>query len=476
MPKITILLLCILWLMSCRKIKDASFEGQSFMERIQMQLSDSLNEQMNAKVDYNGAILTKLYNDSLIFLRIPIIGSEIENNFILLQVEENGKISEGRIVEIEQISGLQDYKINNPGSAITASSLYPTRFNGSISIQYINGTHIFHSAIINGYVNEWHKNEFLSTRVEEDIDVYPIKPAAYKVLPEVVITASSGGGGGYSYTSWYSLGSFFYGSSVAGSGNSYTGLSISAYYSSANGSSSTSADGGNSKHETKDNYIREDKPILVDFELLTEDVIDVDGYLKCFDLLHDVGANCSIELFTDIPVDGKPMVGFDAQTGSPGHTFLQLTKSSNGQRINQNIGFYPASPFKTLLTTAPIDGVFADNQHHEFNASIKMDITAEQLKIVINQIKRIARSPKYDIDDYNCTDFALSVFNSVRGTNILEIPKLDIPETMNPYGSNTPQGVYLKLKEMKSKNSTEANNITIPGVKGYVGKSHGSCN
>ncbi|OJY92195.1 MAG: hypothetical protein BGP13_08510 [Sphingobacteriales bacterium 40-81] len=441
-----------------------------------MQLSDSLDEQMKAKIDYNGAILTKLYNDSLKILRIPVTGSAIENEFVLLRIEEDGKILEGRIVEIEQISDLQDDKINNPDNAITGTSLYPTTSNGRINMQHINGTHIFQSTIINGYINEWHKNELLSARVEEDIDVYPIKPAAYKVLPEVVITASSGGGGGYSYTSWYSLGSFFYGSSVAGGSNSYTGSSISAYYSSANGSSSTSAGGGNAKHETKDNYIREDKPMLVDFELLPEDVIDVNIYLRCFDLLPDAGANCSIELFTDIPVDGKPMAGFDVQTGSPGHTFLQISKSSNGQRITQNIGFYPASPFKTLLTTAPIDGVFADNQYHEFNASLKMTISAEQLKIVIDQIKRVARYPKYDIDDYNCTDFALNVFNSVRGINILEIPKLDIPQTMNPYGSNTPQGVYLKLKEMKSKNSTEANNITIPGAKGYAGQSHGSCN
>lgn len=478
MPKIIVMMLCVVCFISCRKTRDFSREGKSFLEQIKMELDDSLSEQMNGKVDYNGGILTRLNNDSMLLLRFPCVGEAIENKFIVLRIEEYGRILEGRIIEIEQITNGKSNKFSRENNDNSKANLSETMFNGKIIIQHLDGREILQSTITNGYIDDWHNDkDLLSSKVQEDIDVTPIKPTVYKLLPEVIITATSGGSwGGYTSSNWYNMGSFFYGSSGAGSSSSYFGSNISAYYSSAKGGAQTSAGGGESKNTTKDNYVREDKSILVDFELMPDNVIDVNSYLKCFELIPDNGANCSIELFTDIPVDGKPNVGFDVQTGSPGHTFLQIVKTGNGQRITQNVGFYPSSQFKTLLTTAPIDGVFSDNQDHEFNASIKMSITLEQLKSVIDQISRVARHPKYDIDDYNCTDFALSVFNSVRGTNILEIPRLDIPETMSPYGSNTPQGLYLKLEEMKTNGSPEANEITIPGVKGYVGKSHGACN
>ena len=62
----------------------------------------------------------------------------------------------------------------------------------------------------------------------------------------------------------------------------------------------------------------------------------------------------------------------------------------------------------------------------------------------------LARFAKYDIDQYNCTDWALEVFNHVRSPlNQLVIPKFDVPYSDIPDGSSTPQGLYLKLQEMK---------------------------
>ena len=82
---------------------------------------------------------------------------------------------------------------------------------------------------------------------------------------------------------------------------------------------------------------------------------------------------------------------------------------------------------------------------------------------------------KNDIDEYNCTDWAVQMFNGQR-TNKLELDKYDIPGGQAPAGTNTPQGLYLKLKAMKSAGGNEAANITIPAVKGYVANSSGACN
>ena len=87
----------------------------------------------------------------------------------------------------------------------------------------------------------------------------------------------------------------------------------------------------------------------------------------------------------------------------------------------------------------------------------------------------MAKSVKYDIDDYNCTDFALNIFNKCR-TEKLKIPLYNIPGNYPSMGTSTPQGLYHTLKQMKSSGSPESENITIDIYKGWVASSTGPCN
>jgi len=64
----------------------------------------------------------------------------------------------------------------------------------------------------------------------------------------------------------------------------------------------------------------------------------------------------------------------------------------------QNIGFYPMIGWKTLLTTAPVEGKFVDNSEHEFNASLKMSLTPEDLKKTLDEMIYLSSVVKYDID------------------------------------------------------------------------------
>ncbi len=97
------------------------------------------------------------------------------------------------------------------------------------------------------------------------------------------------------------------------------------------------------------------------------------------------------------------------------------------------------------------EGKFSDNGGHEFNVSLKMDLTAAQLQTVLTKIRSLVRFVRYDIDEYNCTDFALDVFNELR-TNKLTIPLYDVPGGMTAAGTSTPQGLYNQLKAMKQSN------------------------
>ena len=198
-------------------------------------------------------------------------------------------------------------------------------------------------------------------------------------------------------------------------------------------------------------------------------------YLKCFSNISDAGATCSIEIFADIPIDSDPNKILNSQTGSPGHVFLQLKKSNATETVQQNIGFYPSEGWKVTISNAPVDGKFVDNGSHEFNASLVMTISPDQLQNAINEIQYLARFIKYDIDEYNCTDFALDVFNKVRNEPLV-IPLYDMPGGITAGGTRTPQGLYNQLQTMQRSNHPEASNISLPGYKGWVGHSNGPCN
>lgn len=85
-----------------------------------------------------------------------------------------------------------------------------------------------------------------------------------------------------------------------------------------------------------------------------------------------------------------------------------------------------------------------------------------------------ANSLQYDINDFNCTNYALDCFNFIRSSQII------VPDSQYPiwfpiinYGT-TPNGIYKKLKEMKDSNHPETANIQI-GVNNST-TSHGPCN
>jgi hypothetical protein len=267
---------------------------------------------------------------------------------------------------------------------------------------------------------------------------------------------------GYSYYSGYSSGTYAYFGSFTGWGGTYS-------HTSYGGTTGGTYAGPIFKPELKKDII------FVDYEY-AEDLspIDLTKYLKCFSNIPDNGATCSIEILTDIPVDNDPNKLFNWSSGSPGHTFVQIKKTNGTASVMQNIGFYPVQGWKTLVEAGSVDSKFADNSEHEFNASLKMSLTAAELKNTMNKILVVSKS-KYDIGSYNCTDFALDVFNCNRPNNPLTIDKYYIPGTISFNGSSTPQGVYKKLKTMKD-NGVEAANITFPGFKGFVADSNGPCN
>ncbi len=428
-------------LFSCKKETTSDQNNNSLLTLIKVQLKDSMAENDFQQLDFNHVSITNYKQHEFSIVRIPFSNKSRRTDFVVLKILSDEKFSTGRIIHID--------KDKEAGSSQSS-----TKFNGNLFIYSLNSNLLTESRIEDGYIVAFHLQKNIQAPVANVVEV------PYTTLPDVVVIASyPSGNNGSTYSDWFNFTSFFNNGDPGGGG-------VGGYYSDMSG-------GGGGGGITP----VEQQSIWIDYEP-AEDLtpIDLKKYLQCFSNIPDAGSNCTIKILTDIPVDNDPNAFFAWGNRSPGHTFIQISKTNGTQSVQQNIGFYPMQGWKTFLTPAPIAGKFVDNFEHEFNASLTMNLTPEQLQSTLTHMQNLANFIKYDIDDYNCTDFALDIFNYKRGGNQITIQKYNIPGGAAPYGTATPQGLYQKLLEMKKPGGAESSNITIPGVKGYAGKSNGPCN
>lgn len=440
-----------LFIFGCQKDFDSN--DSSYLETAKQALKDSLNAIDYAALDFSKAARMRVDSVAFYALRVPFKGKVAEEEFVFIRTNVDGTIKRGKIVQLE--GKVKEEK---------TGTISRKRWDGTISLTDLNRSNFFTSPIVNGYITALHQqNSYRSALQAPQEDV----------MPEVIITYVKTADSGFSWSSWFYLQSFF---ANGDSGGGYYGS-----FSGGGGSGSGGGDpwsgggnGGGGGSSTNGGGSNDDPVILVDIE--TQDVnspIDVQKFINCFNAIPDGGSTCSIEIMADIPVDSDPNKIFNFDSKSPGHTFLNIRKSNGSQSVSQNIGFYPASGWKTILTNAPIDGKFVDNGQHEFNAGFKLNITPAQLQSALMEMLR-SRNSKYDIDNYNCTDWALDVFNAAGGN--LQIPLYDIPGNYPSTGTRTPSGVYNKLKEMRSSNNPRAGGIDMGFSKAFAGTSTGPCN
>jgi hypothetical protein len=455
-------------LVSCKKDTAKEFDSSLLLSDIKLQLKDSISTNDYHQLDFNNSFVTNNQHPGQSILKIPFKNKSIAEDFILLNVEKNNHFSFGKIINLT--------KTENQTASVNFE------FYGHVEIFSLNRKIMISSDIAKGYVEAF-RNAEKNKNLKKQIVVIPLMPDV------VIICTYPAYEGGITTSEWYNLQSFITGGGSGGStgtngsggfesgGNDGSGTGASGgYYSQANPYNNNAGNGGDNAGGGGATPII-DEPILIDYELAENlPKIDITKYLQCFSSVPDDGATCTIKILTDIPVDSDPTAFFDWKNGSPGHTFIQLTKVNGSMSVQQNIGFYPVSGWKNIISNAPVEGKFADNDGHEFNASLVMNLTPEKLKKTITHIQYLANFVKYDIDDYNCTDFALDVFNYQRGGMQLEIPLYNIPGGEAAKGTASPHGLYKKLITIKELGNEDSENVMIPGVKGFAGSSNGPCN
>jgi hypothetical protein len=169
----------------------------------------------------------------------------------------------------------------------------------------------------------------------------------------------------------------------------------------------------------------------------------------------------------DLPVNDDPTQVFNQASGAVGHCFLGLTKSGSGQSITQYFGFCPTEAMVAIVGTVT-PGKVVDNGGHKYNGYLGISVNAAQFATAMNKITSLSAS-NYDLNNFNCVDFSLSVINSFQPTTPI-IPELVQMPVAGP-SIDTPQGLYLTLQHIQN-----TGGAALTGSIWNAGLSHGACN
>jgi hypothetical protein len=461
MKKVFYIILWATLFFSCKKqnpvINSGDIVSEEYLGKIKAFLKDSLSASDYGRLDFTHGVLSK--QKHCWYLRLGWLHKKPERDFVLLQSDSLGNCKIGHIIQLDR-----------------DSSNDQAQFNGQIEVLSLSGKLVTHSIISNGFVQTLHPRLFSYT-TSNDLAAEPLllpTPTQmgpyYEDLPEVIVVGYISTNGGSSVTfnellSFESLINLGYGSSNPGPGTS-------------TGSGNPGGSGGSAVYSPisggTGNGIQQSQDLIINYESSASlPGINIESYMQCFNNIADAGAECSLSLLVDLPVNDNPYVIFNWNSGAVGHSFLKLTKSGGGQSISQIIGFAPTKPFQALLSTTPVAGKIVDNAGHKYNASLTMPISPSQLNTAIQSIEKNSSAP-YDIVNFNCVNFSVQVLNALRPTNPLSVPLLEIPGTAASL-SSTPEGLYILLSRMKAAGGPEATNIITDDIL-FAGGSHGACN
>jgi hypothetical protein len=173
---------------------------------------------------------------------------------------------------------------------------------------------------------------------------------------------------------------------------------------------------------------------------------------ECFSPL-DGKAVYSISICADIPDDNDPdRVYYKKETG---HVFLILQKtdsSPDAKSMTQVFGFYPRRPVSSIVfKTVRCD--ILDNSKRRYNVSLTREINADEFRFLLQTAADLARK-RYNLNRYNCYDYAVEVFNALPGIDKLPVTHVRFPLIFGKGGS--PCSLYRDLEKLKANGSVWA--------------------
>jgi len=170
--------------------------------------------------------------------------------------------------------------------------------------------------------------------------------------------------------------------------------------------------------------------------------IDLQERLNCF---GQVPSNANTLYRVTLHVDKGNYYSFDV-----GHTFITLEKSNGGSNFQRlSYGFYPQNGLKST-TGQPVTSKMGEDSGRESDIRYTVNVGAAVFQNAINMSLNKA-SKDYELYNYNCTHYALDVFNIV------------LPAGSQVSGISTPNGLYDLFDEMSNiginRNKIEGGNL-----------------
>ncbi|MEN5055094.1 hypothetical protein [Sphingobacterium kitahiroshimense] len=204
----------------------------------------------------------------------------------------------------------------------------------------------------------------------------------------------------------------------------------------------------------------------------SSDAIDLENKLKCFNTVpNNANTGYKIRICADLPDDSNPkaLMGPDRV----GHSFITLIKTNGSVSVIENFGFYPQSGNKSVFGISVASQIVDDGVlQHQYNASITTNVSQQQFQQILDNAINKSKM-KYNLKDYNCTDYAVDVYNAgMSQGNKITVADWVInsgyygvgERPVQDYGT-TPSGLYKTISDLK--NSGRAGASTATGKSSY---------
>ena len=203
--------------------------------------------------------------------------------------------------------------------------------------------------------------------------------------------------------------------------------------------------------------------------------IDLEKELEVFNS-DNRPSSYRITIGADVPNNKKPMrLMYNQETG---HVFLILQKidSAMGDTIHKVFGFYPRKQRLSIFIKREVASTIKDNSGREHDIELSKILTQEQFETVLKLSVGYSKK-KYNLNNFNCYDYALTIFNSIARPDTLPVMyrkfavfgKGGTPCSIYKYlveqQANSALGPYIHVGNLKAPASTKRTEHVLGRIK-----------
>lgn len=178
---------------------------------------------------------------------------------------------------------------------------------------------------------------------------------------------------------------------------------------------------------------------------------------KCFEQQHEHSRH-SIMICGDVPDNSRPEKVYAKK--QPGHVFLILVMHDTVCRyeaVNMVFGFYPRRPASSVFFKN-VRCEIVDNSNRAYDVRIQKALSPSEFELILDNAVVLAQK-KYNLNQYNCYNYALDVFNALPGIEKLPVSKVRFPFIAGKGGS--PCCLYRDLEKLKQEPSVWSSSISF---------------